>query len=75
MVVDKGVGHNKRCPHMPTDIEVFHKLVVVGVVDLGEWYYQSVCLLSETSWVCLGQMAWVLGDQEVQCTSTLTVNR
>jgi hypothetical protein len=75
MVVDRGVGGNKRCPHVPEDIEVCHTLVVVGVVDRGEWYYQSVCLLSETSRVCLGQMALVLGDQEGQCTSTLTVNR
>jgi hypothetical protein len=75
MVVDKGVGGNKKCPRMPVGIEVFHTLVVVGVVDHGEWYYQSVCLLSETSQVCLGQTTQVLGDQEVQCISTLTVNR
>jgi hypothetical protein len=62
MVVDKGVGGNRKCPHMPVGIEVFHKLVVVGVVDHGEWWYQSVCLLSETSQVCLGQMAQVLDD-------------
>jgi hypothetical protein len=49
MVVDKGVGGNKKCPHMPVGIEVFHTSVVVGVVDCGEWWYQSVCLLSETS--------------------------
>ena len=75
MVIDKGVGGNNRCPHMPTDIEVCHTLVVVGVVDHGAWYYQSVCLLSETSRVCLGQMAQVLEDQEVQCMSNLTVHR
>jgi hypothetical protein len=75
MVVDKGVGGNKKCPRMPAGIEVFHTSVVVGVVDRGEWCYQSVCLLSETSQVCLGQMAQVLGDQEVQCISTLTVHR
>ena len=62
MVVDKGVGGNKRCPHMPAGIEVFHTLVVVGVVDHGVWWHRSVCLLSETSQVCLGQMALVLGD-------------
>ena len=75
MVVDKGVGSNKRCPHMPVDIEVYHTLVVAGVVDHGEWWYQSVHLLSETSQVCLGQMEQVLEDQEVQCISTLTVHR
>jgi hypothetical protein len=57
MVVDKGVGGNKKCPHMPVGIEVFHTSVVVGVVDRGEWWHQSVRLLSETSQVCLGQMA------------------
>jgi hypothetical protein len=62
MVFDKGVGGNKRFPHMLADIEVCHTLVVVGVVDYGAWYYQSICLLSETSQVCLDQMAWVLGD-------------
>jgi hypothetical protein len=75
MVVNKGVGSNKRFPYMPMDIEVCHTLVVVGVEDYGVWYYQLICLLSETSQVCLGQMAWVLGDQEVLCISTLTVNR
>jgi hypothetical protein len=75
MVVDKGVGVNKRFSHMPMDIEVCHTLVVVGVVDCGAWYYQSICLLSETSQVCLDRMARVLGDQEVLCISTLIVNR
>jgi hypothetical protein len=75
MIVDKGMGGNKRSPHMPEDIEVFHTLVVVGVVERGEWYYQLVRLLSETSQVCLGQTTQVLGDQEVQCTNTLIVNR
>ena len=75
MVVDKGVEGNKRFPHMSIDIEVSHTLVVVGVMDCGAWYYQSIRLLSETSWVCLGQMARVLGDQEVQCISTLTMHR
>jgi hypothetical protein len=75
MVVDKGVGGNKKFPCMTTGIEVFHTLVVVGVVDYGEWWYQSVRLLSETSQVCLGKMAQVLEDQEVQCISTLTVHR
>jgi hypothetical protein len=42
MVVDKGVEGNKRFPHMPMDIEVCHTLVVVGVVDCGAWYYQSI---------------------------------
>jgi hypothetical protein len=53
MAVDKGVGGNKRFPHMPTDIEVWHTLVVVWVEDCGVWFYQSICLLSETSQVCL----------------------
>ena len=75
MVVDKGVGDNKGFLHKPTDIEVCHTLVVVGVVDCGAWYYQSIRLLSETSRVCLDQMARVLGDQEVLCISTLIVNR
>jgi hypothetical protein len=75
MVVDKGVEDNKGFLHMPGDIEVCRTLVVVGVVDYGVWCYQSIHLLSETSWVYLGQMEWVLGDQEVLCTSTLIVNR
>jgi hypothetical protein len=75
MVVDKGVESNKRFLHMMVDIEVCHTSVVVGVVDCGLWYYQSIHLLRETSWVCLGQMAQVLGGQEVLCTSTLIVNR
>jgi hypothetical protein len=53
MVFDKGTGGNKRCPHMPVDIEVCHTLVVVGIEHCGVWYYQSILLLSETSWVCL----------------------
>jgi hypothetical protein len=36
MVVYKGVEGNNRFPHMLTDIEVCHTLVVVGVVDCGE---------------------------------------
>jgi hypothetical protein len=75
MVVDKEVGGNKKCPRMLAGIEVFHTSVVVGVVDRGEWWYQSVCLLSETSQVCLGQMAQVLENQEVQCISTMNVHR
>jgi hypothetical protein len=75
MVVDKVVGDNKGFLHMLADIKVCHTLVVFGVVDYGAWYYQSIRLLSETSWICLGQMVWVLGDQEVLCTSTLIVNR
>jgi hypothetical protein len=59
MFVDKGVGGNKKCPRRPVGIEVFHTSMVDGVVDRGEWRYQSVCLLSETSQVCLGQMAQV----------------
>ena len=49
MVVDKGVGGNKECPHMSMGIEVFHTLVVVGFVDHGVWWHLLVCLLSETS--------------------------
>jgi hypothetical protein len=75
MAVDKGVGGNKECPRMPAGIEVFHTSVVVGVVDHGVWWHLLVCLLSETSQVCLGQMAQVLEDQEVSCISTLTVHR
>jgi hypothetical protein len=75
MVVDKGLGGNKKCPRMPVGIEVFHTSVVVGVVDHGEWWHQSVRLLSETSQVCLGQTVQVLEDQEVQYISTLTMHR
>ena len=75
MIVGKGVGGNTECPCMPMGIEVFHTSVVVGVVDRGEWWYQSVRLLSETSQVCLGQMAQVLEDQEVLCISILTVHK
>ena len=75
MTVDKEEEDNKIFLHMLVDTEGFHTLVVVGVVDCGVWYYQSICLLSETSRVCLDQMAWVLGDQEVLCISTLIVNR
>ena len=60
---------------MPMGIEVFHTAVVVGVVDHGVWWHLLVRLLSETSQVCLGQMAQVLEDQEVQCISILIVHR
>jgi hypothetical protein len=60
---------------MPAGIEVFHTSVVVGVVDHGVWWHQLVRLLSETSQVCLGQMAQVLEDQEVPYISTLTMHR
>ena len=75
MAINKRVGVNKRFPHMPEDIELCHTLVVVGVEDCGVWHYQSICLLSETSWVCLDRMARVWGDREVPCISTLIVNR
>ena len=75
MDIGKGVGGNTECPHMPVGIDVCHTSVVVGVVDHGEWWYQSVCLLSETSQVCLGQMAWVLGRQVVLYINTLIVNK
>jgi hypothetical protein len=57
MVVDKGVGGSKECPHIPVGIEVCHTSVVVGVVYHGVWWHLLVCLLNETSRVCLGQMA------------------
>ena len=75
MAVDKGVGGNKKCPHMLVGTEVFHTSVVVGVVDYGAWWHLLARLLSETSLVCLGQTAQVLADQEVQCTSILTVHK
>ena len=75
MVVDKWAGGNKECPHIPADIEVCHTSVVVGVVGHGVWWHLLVCLLSETSQVCPGQMAQVWADQEVQCTSILTVRK
>ena len=62
MDFDKGVGASKGCPHMLVGIEVFHTLVVVGVVDHGVWWHLLVCLLNETSQVCLGQMAQALED-------------
>jgi hypothetical protein len=44
MVVDKGVGDNKGFLHMPTDIEVCHTLVIVGVVVVVRGVTnQSVC--------------------------------
>jgi hypothetical protein len=75
MVVDKRVGGSKECPHKPAGIEVCHTSVVVGVVDHGVWWYLLVCLLNETSQVCLGQMVWVWVDQEVLCTNILTVHK
>jgi hypothetical protein len=75
MVVGKGVGGNKKYPHMLVGIEVFHTSVVVGVVDYGVWWHLLVRLLSETFQVCLGQMVQVLADQEVLCTSILTVHK
>jgi hypothetical protein len=75
MAVDKGVGGNKKCPHRPAGIEVFHTLVVVRVVDHGVWWHLLVRLLSGTSQVYLDQMAPVLEDQEVPCISTLTVRK
>jgi hypothetical protein len=75
MVFDKGVGGNKKFPHMPVGIDVFHTSVVVGVVDHGVRWHRLVYLLSQTSQVCLGQMVQVLEDREVQCISTLTVHR
>ena len=64
-----------KCPHMLVGIEVFHTSVVVGVVDHGVWWHLLVCLLSETSQVCLGQMARVLEGQGVLYTNILTVHR
>jgi hypothetical protein len=75
MAIDKEVGGNKECPHMLASIEVFHTSMVVGVANHGVWWHLLVRLLSETSQVCLGQMAQVLEDQEVPCISTLTVCR
>jgi hypothetical protein len=75
MVVDTGVGGNKKFPHMPVGIEAFHKSVVVGVVDYGVWWHLLVHLLSETSQVCLDQMAQVLEDHEVLCISTPIVRK
>jgi hypothetical protein len=75
MAIGKGVGGNKKCPHMLVGIEVFHTSVVVGVVDYGVWWHLLVRLLSETSQVCLDQMAQVSKDQEVQCISILTVHK
>jgi hypothetical protein len=75
MAVDKGVGGNNTCPHMLAGIEVFHTLVVVGVVDHGAWWHLLVRLLSETSQVCPGRMAQVLEDHEVLCISILTVHK
>jgi hypothetical protein len=49
MAIDKGVGGNKKCLHMPAGIEVVHTSVVVGVVDHGVWWHLLVRLLNETS--------------------------
>ena len=75
MAIDKGGGGNKKYAHMLVGIEAFHTSVVVGVVDYGVWWHLLVRLLSETSQVCLGQMAQAWEDQEVQCISTLTMHR
>jgi hypothetical protein len=75
MAVDKGVGGNKGFPRMLADIKGCHTLVVVGVEECGMWYYQSIRLLSETSRVCLDQMARVWGGQEALCISIMIVNR
>jgi hypothetical protein len=39
MVVDKGMGGNKKCPCMPVGIEECHTSVVVGVVDRDVWWH------------------------------------
>ena len=75
MAVDMGVGGNKKCLHTLVGIEVFHTSAVVGVVDHGVWCHLLVHLLSETSQVCLDQMAQVWEDQEVLYISILTVRR
>jgi hypothetical protein len=75
MTVDKRVVGSKEFPHKPACIEVFHTSVVVGVVNHGVWWHLLVRMLNETSQVCLGQMVWVWVDQEVLCTSILTVRR
>jgi hypothetical protein len=75
MAIGKGVGGNKKCPHMLVGIEVSHTSVVVGVVDHGVWWHLLVRLLSVTSRVCLDQMAQVSEDQKLPCISTLTVRK
>jgi hypothetical protein len=75
MAVDKGVGGNKKCPHMLVGTEAFHTSVVVGVVDYGAWWHLLARLLSETSQVCLDQMAQVWEDQGVWYISILTVHK
>jgi hypothetical protein len=75
MIVDKWEDYNKGFFHMQVDIEGFHTLVVVGDVNCGVYWYQSIHPLSETSQVCPSQMAWVLGRQVVLYTSTLTVSK
>ena len=75
MVVDKEVGGNKTCPHMSAGTEVSHTSVVVGVVDYGVWWHLLARLLSETSQVCLDQMAQVWEDQEVPYISILNVRK
>jgi hypothetical protein len=75
MVADKRVGGSEECPHKLAGIEVYHTSVIVGVVDHGVWWHQLVRLLNETSLVCLGQMVWVWVDQEVLCTSILTMHK
>jgi hypothetical protein len=75
MAVDKGVGGNKKCPHMLVGTEAFHTSVVVGFVDYGAWWHLLARLLSETSQVCRDQMAQVWEDQEAPCISILTMRK
>jgi hypothetical protein len=49
MAVGKGVGGNRKCPHMLVGIEGSHTSVVVGVVDYDAWWHLLARLLSETS--------------------------
>jgi hypothetical protein len=37
MAVDKGVGGNKKCPHMLVGIEGSHTSVAARVVDYDAW--------------------------------------
>jgi hypothetical protein len=37
MAVGKGVGDNKKCPHMLVGIEGSHTSVVAGVVGYDAW--------------------------------------
>jgi hypothetical protein len=75
MVANKGEEGNKGVLHTLVDVGMYHTLVVVGCMDCGVLWYQSIHLLSETSQVCPGLMVWFSRGQVVLYISILTVNK